>query len=129
MDYCYDRPMKVAILGASPKSHRYSYKAMKMLREHGHTAYLISPVYDEIEGEKTHSSPVVLKDHDIHTLTMYVNETISNQLKQEIIDLAPKRVIFNPGSENFALAKELNDLGIQTLEACTLVMLSTDQFE
>lgn len=121
--------MKVAILGASPKSHRYSYKAMNMLKEHGHEVYLVSPVYEEVEGQKTYNSPVVLKDQGIHTLTMYVNEDISNQLKQEILDLAPKRVIFNPGSENFSLAKELQQAGIETMEACTLVLLSTDQFE
>lgn len=119
--------MKVAILGASPKSHRYSYKAMNMLKDHGHEFYLISPVYDQIEGVKTYRSLSDLSD--IHTVTMYVGEAISNDIKDELIKLAPKRVIFNPGSENHGLSKELQTTGIEVLEACTLVMLSTDQFE
>ena len=64
----------------------------------------------------------------IDTLTMYVNPALSTKYQQDIIDLNPKRVIFNPGSENPALEKALIERGIHVEEACTLVMLRTDQF-
>jgi predicted CoA-binding protein len=70
-----------------------------------------------------------LKDlSGIDTLTLYVNEGISSSLKKEIIDLKPKRVIFNPGSENIELMKSLVEAGILTEEACTLVLVRTGQF-
>ncbi|MBL7664387.1 MAG: CoA-binding protein [Bacteriovoracaceae bacterium] len=116
----------VAILGASDKSERYSYKAMKMLKEHGHETRLVSPQYDEIEGEKVYKKLSELKNID--TLTMYVNAQISNQLKDEIIQLNPKRVIFNPGTENISLERDLSKNKIEVEEACTLVLLSTGQF-
>lgn len=116
----------VAILGASDKAERYSYKAFKMLLENGHKVSLVSPRLKEVEGQAVVKS---LKDlSGIDTLTMYVNETISTSLTQEIITLSPARVIFNPGSENRALMEELNKKGILTEEACTLVLLRTGQF-
>lgn len=117
---------KVAILGASPKQERYSYKALVSLKNHGHEVFPISPRYKEIEGNEVYSSLSELKNID--TLTIYVNPSLSSDLKDEIIKLNPKRVIFNPGSENIELQKQLRDLGIEVLEACTLVLLSTDQF-
>lgn len=119
--------MKVAIIGASPKKDRYSYKAMTMLREHHHDVILISPVYKEIEGVSTINKMTETKD--IETVTMYVGEDKSSEMLEEFRALAPKRVIFNPGSENPKLQKDLQNLGIEVLEACTLVLLATDQFE
>ena len=65
---------------------------------------------------------------EVHTVTVYVSADISTNMKTELIDLAPKRVIFNPGSENPTLASELQKSGIAVEEACTLVLLSTAQF-
>ena len=117
---------KVAILGASPNPDRYSYKALKSLENHGHEVFLVYPRYDEIDGNKVYDS---LSDvNNIDTLTMYVSPQISNNIKQDILDLSPKRVIFNPGAENAELQEELSKSGIEVMEACTLVLLSTDQF-
>lgn len=122
--------MKVAILGASPKKDRYSYKAMKSLMEHGHKVYLVNQNYDEIEGKEVLDSLEALSDEgiEVHTLTLYVNAEISSELKDEILELRPKRVIFNPGAENPSLMESLKKKKIEVLEACTLVLLSTDQF-
>ena len=117
---------KVAILGASTDPERYSYKALKKLLESGHEPLLVSPKYDEIEGHKVYKTLEDLPSFD--TLTVYVNPQISSNLKESIVSLKPKRVIFNPGSENSELQKELKDSGFEVIEACTLVLLSTDQF-
>jgi predicted CoA-binding protein len=116
----------VAILGASDNPERFSYKALKMLLESGHSVSLVSPRLKEVEGRAVVSS---LKDlSGIDTLTMYVNEKISSTLKEEILGLNPKRVIFNPGTENADLMKDLNQKGIATEEACTLVLLRSGAF-
>ncbi len=116
----------VAVLGASDKPDRYSYKAFKMLLENKHMVSLVSPRLKEVEGHKVVSSLKELTNID--TLTLYVNKSISSSLSEEIIELKPKRVIFNPGSENEELSIELNKKGIETEEACTLVLLRTGQF-
>ena len=117
----------VAILGASTNPERYSFKAMQALLHHGHNIYLISPKYEIIEGNKVYKSLDDIPEK-VTTLTLYVGEKISSTMEQTIIDLAPKRVIFNPGSENQHLNTQLKRNGIEALEACTLVMLATDQF-
>jgi len=117
----------VAVLGASPKEERYSFKAVKMLKENGHKPIPIHPAghaVDGVDGLKSLSDITV----NVDTLTVYVNSSISTQAYDEIIKLKPRRVIFNPGAENKELADKLNIDGIETIEACTLVMLRTKQF-
>lgn len=119
---------KVAILGASDKPDRYAYKAFHMLKEHGHTPVPVSPKLEELEGVPAFHS---LKEvpEKIDTLTMYVGPETSNKLQNEILNLKPKRVIFNPGSENPQLEDALEKAGVHVVEACTLVLLRTEQFE
>jgi len=118
----------VAILGASDNPERYAYKALKMLQEYGHKAFLVNPTLKEVEG-----LPVLAKLGDlkapIDTLTLYVNPKVSSQLKNEILALKPRRVLFNPGAENRELESALTQAGIKYEEACTLVLLRTHQFE
>ena len=118
---------KVAILGASDKPDRYAHKAFQLLRSHGHDAIPVSPKLKELEGVKAYAS---LKDipYEIDTLTMYVGAAISDKLGEDILQLKPKRVIFNPGSENAVLEEKLRKAGVQVVEACTLVMLRTNQY-
>jgi predicted CoA-binding protein len=121
-------PQQVAILGASEKPERYSNKAFHMLRDYGHHPIPISPKLKRLEDVAAVASMSEIKK-PVDTLTMYVGPEISSQLKNEILTLKPKRVIFNPGSENPDLEMELEDAGIRVVEACTLVLLRTDQFE
>ncbi len=118
---------RVAVLGASPKEDRFSFKAVKMLTEHGHTAIPVHPA-----GHSVFNIPGVKTLDDvsdsIDTLTMYVNADISDKEVDRILRLNPRRVIFNPGSENAKLADQLRSAGIEVLEECTLVMLRTGQF-
>lgn len=120
-------PRRIAILGASDRPDRYAHRAFVSLRESGHTPVPVHPRLGEIEGV-----PVVAGlgeiDGTIDTLTLYVNPGISEALAEEILALRPGRVIFNPGTESPKLAGMLEEAGIPTLEACTLVLLATGQF-
>lgn len=120
----------VAVLGASSDTTRYSYKAIGLLKQYGHTPIPINPSEIEILGFKVvpEIKDLIKEGKKIDTLTIYVNPKISGQYQQDILDLKPARVIFNPGSENPLLEKALSIHGIIVEEACTLVLLRTDQF-
>ena len=119
--------MNVAILGASKNPERYAYLAFKMLQEYHHIPFPVTPKFAELEGVRAYPK---LRDipQKMDTLTMYVGPEISSQLAKDILDLRPRRVIFNPGSENPGLQNELTKAGIEVEEACTLVLLRTKQF-
>ncbi|MBP9673687.1 MAG: CoA-binding protein [Bacteriovoracaceae bacterium] len=117
---------RVAILGASDNPERYSYKAFKMLSEHGHETVLVAPRLEQVEGHKVYTS---LKDiGKVDTLTMYVGKKLSDVLSADILALETARVIFNPGAENEELSQKLKAKGISVENACTLVLLRTNQF-
>lgn len=120
----------VAVLGASNDQTRYAYKAMEMLAEYGHKAVPVHPREKEVLGQKVYTSVGELVDagERIDTVTVYVNPAISDKSGQDLLRLKPKRVIFNPGAENPALAKSLTEKGIKVEDACTLVLLRTNQF-
>ncbi len=120
-------PERVVILGASDKPDRYAHKAMTALLRHGHEVVLVHPRLKEIEGR-----PVLADVSEVtvpvDTVTMYVGPAISAGLADKLTALKPKRVIFNPGSENPDLQDKLQAAGIRPEEACTLVLLATDQY-
>lgn len=118
---------RVAVLGASPKEDRYSYKAIKMLSEHGHNPLPVHPAGHDVLGFKGIKSLDDISE-PVDTLTMYVGAAKSDQEIERILRLKPRRVIFNPGSENPGLETKLREAGIEVIEACTLVMLRTEQF-
>jgi uncharacterized protein len=118
----------VAVLGASENPERYSNKAFHLLREYGHRAVPVNPRLQALEGEKVYENLLQIP-FEIHTVTMYLSAEKSSLLEKEILEKKPKRVIFNPGSENPDLQKKLKNHGIDVEEACTLVLLRTNQFE
>ena len=120
----------VVILGASNKPERYSYKAFKLLAQYGHKSILVHPNLTEIEGEACFPDlkAVASQNFTIDTLTMYVNPDLSSVMAQDILNLKPKRVIFNPGTENPELMELLKKNDIPYEETCTLVLLKTGQF-
>lgn len=117
----------VVVLGASPKPHRYAYQAVQLLHDHG---YLVTPVHPK--AESVAGQPVVphleAVHKPVHTLTLYLNPARLEPLGDLIIGLAPERVIFNPGSESPLLQQQLEQAGIDWIEACTLVMLRMGTF-
>ena len=117
---------KTLVLGASDNPSRYSYLAVNRLRSHGHPVVAIGKknamVADvPIEKEK--------KDwENVDTVTLYLNPSHQQQYYDYILSLKPKRIIFNPGAENDELADLAIKNGISPIEACTLVLLSTNQY-
>lgn len=117
----------VAVLGASGKEDRYSNQAVNLLVEKGYNVIPVNPSGVEICGIQSTKSLNEI-DVSVDTLTMYVNSSRSNALIDDILSLNPNRIIFNPGSENYDLADKCKQNGIEVEEACTLVLLNTDQF-
>ncbi|MGM0443334.1 MAG: CoA-binding protein [Fibrobacterota bacterium] len=117
----------VAVLGASPKTERYSYKAVKLLQEKGHTVFPVNPAGKEIDGLSSYKSLGEI-DRPVDTLTLYVNPKRSVPLADEMKALRPTRVIMNPGTESDELQEALEEADIRVIRACTLVMLRTNQF-
>jgi predicted CoA-binding protein len=117
----------VVVLGASPKPERYSNRAVKLLQEHGHHVIPVHPSIAEIDGLPVAASLADI-ERCVDTLTLYVSPAHSTPLIDAILSLSPKRVIFNPGTENPALKNALADQGIPAEEACTLILLNTGQF-
>lgn len=119
--------MNVAILGASDKPDRYSFLALKALLEHGHLPIPIHPKLTSVEGIPVFSA-LEKVTVPIDTLTVYVSPEISSASESQILAFPARRVIFNPGTENPALIAKLRAAGRLVLEACTLVLLKTNQF-
>ncbi len=120
--------MNVAVIGASNKPDRYSYRAVILLKENGHSVYPVNPALQEIEGipvfGSLHEVPVSLG-----VVTIYLAPANQANIVEQLFQHRPKRVIFNPGAENPVLAERLQAAGIEPLNACTLVLLRTGQFE
>jgi predicted CoA-binding protein len=120
-------PLKVVVVGASPKADRMSHQAVIALQSHGFAVIPVRPGLQELLG-----LPVAASLDDltppVDTVTMYVNAARSDDLRDELLRLHPRRVIFNPGAENEGLREALASAGVVTENACTLVLLSTGQF-
>ncbi|WDP87119.1 MAG: CoA-binding protein [Desulfobacter sp.] len=117
----------VAVVGASPLKERYSNKAINMLEEYGHTPVPVAPKYDTIEGKPVYTCLLDIPEN-IDTVALYVGVARQEKIIQEIIDLKPRRVIFNPNTENPQVYDQLKSAGIEIQEACTLVLLKTNQY-
>lgn len=118
----------VAILGASSKPDRYSHKAMLLLQQHGHTPIPVHPKEKEILDRKVFTDLSEL-DVPVDTVTIYVRPELLRKQLDDLVNLHPHRVIMNPGTEDQGVADELTNRGIAVVQACTLVMLNTGQFE
>ena len=115
------------VLGASPNPDRYSYKAVEMLLEHGHTVWPVHPAVKEILGCAVYPDLESLPS-GVDTITMYVGPARSEGMADTLLKVGPRRVIFNPGAENPALRQQLAEAGVEVLEACTLVLLRTGAY-
>lgn len=118
--------MRVLVYGASTNPDRYAYMATELLAKHGHELVLIGHKAGTILGHAILTDNPLIDDVD--TVTLYVGLKNQGDLLTYMRAIMPRRVIFNPGTENPALANELQKIGILTEEACTLVLLHTGQF-
>ncbi|CAM4121259.1 CoA-binding protein [Cytophagaceae bacterium 50C-KIRBA] len=118
--------MKVLIYGASINPQRYAYLAAHMLHQKGHELVLVGIKKGELLGASIRPNDWI--EANVDTVTLYVGPQNQEGLLDYLRKLKPRRVIFNPGTENEKLEKSLNEEGILTEEACTLVLLQTGQF-
>jgi len=117
---------KTLVLGASENPSRYSFMAVKRLRAHNHPVVAVGKKAGQVDDV------AITTDHtpqtDIHTITLYLNPRNQVEYYDYILNLRPKRIIFNPGTENDELIRSARENNIQPVVACTLVMLSTGQY-
>ncbi len=120
------KKMKTVVIGASDNPERYSYKAIKALSQHQHEVVAVSNKKAEVLGYQIQDINIIEKDVD--TITLYVGPQNQSHYEDYIMSTKPRRVIFNPGTENIILEEQLEKNGILVEEACTLVLLSTGQY-
>jgi predicted CoA-binding protein len=100
--------------------------AMNRLKAHHHPVVAVGRREDEVAGIQISKDPV--KEEGVDTITLYLNPTHQQEYYDYILGLQPKRIIFNPGTENPELMKMAREKGIEPVVACTLVMLATGQY-
>lgn len=117
---------KTLVIGASLKPNRYSNMAIQSLVLHEIPTLAIGLKEGEVAGVKIETNQVIYTD--IHTITLYLNPQRQIDYYDYILSLKPERVIFNPGTENPELMSLLDKNQVPYEIACTLTLLSIDQF-
>ena len=125
--FLIDKMKKTLVLGASSNPNRYSYKAIQRLRAAGHEVHAVGSRQDQV-ADISISDIFPNTIEDIHTIALYLRPNLQDQYYRSIVESKAKRIIFNPGTENSELTKLANEHGIETINACTLVMLSINDF-
>ncbi|MGA0430993.1 MAG: CoA-binding protein [Flavobacteriaceae bacterium] len=118
---------KTLVLGASTNPERYAYKAIKLLQQKGFEIVAVGAKTGVID--QTPIATEMPPPNTIHTVSLYIGPERQKPYWETIVALRPKRVIFNPGTENPLLTQKLQAAGIKTENACTLVLLSTNQYQ
>lgn len=119
-------PKKTVVLGATPNPSRYAYLATNRLREYNQPVVPVGIRQGEIDGiEIQQGTPEI---DDVDTVTLYLGPPRQKQYYDYILSLNPKRIIFNPGTENPELMRLAKERGIESVRGCTLVMLAVGQY-
>jgi predicted CoA-binding protein len=119
-------PKKTVVLGASDNPSRYSFLAINRLKAHQHPIVAIGKKEGEVAG--IHITKEHPEEDGVDTVTLYLNPMNQKSYYDYILSLKPKRIIFNPGTENDELIELAEQHEIEPVIACTLVMLSTGQY-
>jgi predicted CoA-binding protein len=117
---------KTVVLGASLNPERYSYRAIEALVASGIETAAVGMREGNVGGIAIQRDFLGLKD--IHTVTLYLGPQNQNAWFDQLVALKPARIIFNPGTENTDFEIKLQEAGITTERACTLVLLATNQY-
>ena len=117
---------KTLIIGASEKPERYANKAFHSLKNHQHEVVMIGNKEGVIDGVSIQKGTPLF--NNIDTITLYLNPKNQEAYYDYMLSLKPKRIIFNPGTENVELQEIAKKQGIEIQEACTLVLLSINQY-
>jgi predicted CoA-binding protein len=117
---------KTLVLGATTKPERPAFKAIEMLVGNGHSVLALGQNTGEVAGIKINTKAIPLKNID--TVSLYINPARQRDYYNYVIEAKPKRVLFNPGTENpeFYQLLELNNIKFET--ACTLVLLTLNKY-
>jgi predicted CoA-binding protein len=119
---------KTVIIGATTNPGRYAYLAARMLTEYNHEIVPVGIKDGAVFGRQIlniFKKPAI---DDVDTVTLYIGPQRQPEHYDYILSLKPKRIIFNPGTENDEFIKRAEEKGIEALEACTLVMLRSLQY-
>ena len=119
---------KTVIVGATPNQSRYAFLAANMLREYEHNIVPIGIKQGEVAGKEIldiRKKPAI---NDVDTITLYIGPRHQPEWYEYLLSLKPKRIIFNPGTENDEFEKLAESRGIEAMQACTLVLLRSHQF-
>ncbi len=115
--------MKTLVIGATPNPNRYAFRAVRLLSNYGHEVIPVGIRKGIIENHEIVLGKPELTD--IHTVTLYVGAERQTEYYDYILGLKPKRIIFNPGTENEEFINLAHQNNIETIEDCTLVMLNS----
>lgn len=118
--------MHTLVLGATTNPNRFAYQAIHRLASKGHKVSAVGIRKGEVAGVVLQQGTPDLED--VHTITLYLNPQRQEAYYDYILGLKPKRIIFNPGTENMNLMSLAEEAGIETRVACTLVMLSMGDY-
>lgn len=114
------------VLGASENPQRYANMAIRRLRQHDQPVYAVGLRTGRVEDVPIQTGTPPFSDVD--TVTLYIGPSHQSEIIAYVLRLHPRRVIFNPGTENPVFQEKLSHAGIAFEEACTLVMLGTGQY-
>jgi uncharacterized protein len=120
--------LNTLVLGATPNPSRYAFMAAEMLTAYGHEVFPVGIKKGQV-GRKEIARQFPDREAKIDTITLYIGPAHQPEWYDAILNSGARRIIFNPGTENAALQELAEAAGIETIEACTLVMLRTRQYE
>jgi predicted CoA-binding protein len=121
-----DKQKITAVFGSSVKPNRYSNRAINKLRQYGYPVHALGLREGKVADVEIKTG--MPKLDDVHTVTMYLGPQNQVEYFDYIRSMKPRRVIFNPGTENPKFAKILKNEGVEVVEYCTLVLLDSDMF-
>ncbi|HQQ97593.1 MAG TPA: CoA-binding protein [Cyclobacteriaceae bacterium] len=119
---------RTVVVGASTNPSRYAYLAAEMLTQGGYEMIPVGIKKGEVFGKKIQDIRSRPRIDGVHTITLYIGPDHQPEWYEYLLSLKPKRIIFNPGTENDTFMKMVADAGIEVAVACTLVMLRTKQY-
>lgn len=119
---------KTVIIGATPNPSRFAYLAAARLKEHNIEFVPVGIKKGSVFGKEILDLRQLPEISEVDTITLYINPDHQREWYNYFFKLNPRRVIFNPGTENSELEKLLEQKNIEALEACTLVMLGSGQY-
>jgi predicted CoA-binding protein len=121
-----ERPVKTLVVGVSLGADRYANLAVRQLRDHGHDVVGLGlRAGDEAGTPVLEGQPAI---DGVDTVTLYINPQRQATLIDYLLSLKPRRVIFNPGTENAEFVRRAHEAGVEPVVGCTLVMLASGRF-